>query len=74
MKNEAVSLDTASFLFGISFGIAGFAKEVVCTGVVESSRLNEDLGGDVVFSGFVFGAACLRHAQHFCNLGLMLNT
>ena len=55
----------------IAGGVVGFAQEVVDAGVVDAGELDEDGGGDVALASFIFGIACLRHIEHFCNFGLV---
>ena len=44
------------------------AKEIIRGGFVEIRQFNQNGGWDIIFSGFVFGIAGLRHAQYLRNL------
>ena len=59
------------FSLFISLGVVGFAQQIINAGVVKPRQLDQNGGGDVVFSRFVFGIARLGHSQHFGNLSLV---
>ena len=64
IKNDDLTQRRPSF-FLIAGGVVGFAQEVVDAGVVDAGELDEDGGGDVVFTCFIFAVAGLGHIEHF---------
>ena len=55
----------------ISRGVIGFAEEIIDAFVVESRKLDQNSGGNVIFARFVFGISGLRHPQHLSHLRLI---
>jgi len=47
----------------VSFGIIGFAKQIVDADIVKAGKFNEDLSWNIICADFIFGISCLRHAQ-----------
>ena len=50
--------------------LVGSAKYIVGGGAVKVSKPDQNMGGNVVFSGFIFGVSGLGHAKHLCNFPL----
>ena len=53
------------FAFGVGFFYISKTENVVDTGVVKTGKLDQYIGGNVVFSSFIFGVAGLGHSEKF---------
>ena len=53
-------------------GIVGQSEDVVCGGMIEKRKTNEERCGNLPFSGFVKGIGILRNIQIGCNILLCI--
>ena len=67
MRRSACFIIDTSIFVSISFLIYS-AKEIIRSCFVEISKFEQNSGGNIVFTGFIFGITGLGHSQHLGNL------
>ena len=60
--------ECCAFNMGKPLFFIGAAKEIICSGLVKVRKLEKNGGGDIIFSGFVFGITGLGHSQKLRHL------
>lgn len=47
------------------------AENIIYAGFVNLCKLDKHFGGNIIFAGFIFGIASLRHPKESCKLNLI---